>query len=174
MPQKAAFKRSRWEPGMVYAVPLGDGTFGYVQAISEALSNVIDVVAFSSRTASLPSEPPPLLRDQAISFGATWRQDLNRGSWAALGVAPLAVNPSEMPNQKLLHAGTTVGVKHSDASLIRSLLKAWHGLTPWNIMYDENYFDLQLAPGVSRPQSAVVLSSTDRDEYRARAAANGA
>jgi hypothetical protein len=158
---------------MVYAVPLSDGTFGYVQAISEALVNVIDVAAFSIRTSVLPAVPPKLHQSEAISFSATWRQDLNRGNWAALGLAALAIEPAAMPNQVLLQAGTTVGVKHSDAGAIQSLLEAWHGLAPWNVMFDENYFDLKLAPGVRRPSSALVLAPEQRSAFRASAAANG-
>jgi hypothetical protein len=63
-----------------------------------------------------------------------------------------------MPNQIVIATGTTVGVKHSDAGLIADLLDAWHGLAPWNVMFDENYFDSKLAPGVTRPSTALVLT----------------
>src|SRR5688572_10032996 len=114
---KPAFKRSRWGPGMLYAVPLVDGTFGYAQAISEAAPNVTDIAVLCRRSSQLPSAPPKVERGEVISLTATWRQDLNNGKWAALGVAALTVPPSEMPNQIIIGTGTTVGLKHSDAGL---------------------------------------------------------
>jgi hypothetical protein len=159
---------------MVYAVPLTDGTYGYVQAVSAAMVNVIDVAVFSTRSTSLPKAAPKLDRSDVISLSATWRQDLNSGEWAALGVATLVVAAREMPNHAVLASGTTVGIKHSDAGLIGDLLNAWHGLAPWNVMFDEAYFDSILAPGVRRPSNAIVLAPTEREAFRAREATNGA
>jgi hypothetical protein len=174
MRKKSAFKRSRWTPGMVYAVPLSDGTFGYVQAISEAMVNVIDVAIFSHRSPNLATAPPKLEKAQVISLDATWRQDLDSGHWAALGVVELVVDPSAMPNQVIIGTGTTVGIKHCSAGGIAGLLEAWHGLAPWNVMFDESYFDLKLAPNVSRPSTALVLTSAEREAHRANEAANDA
>lgn len=160
------FKRSKWAPGMVYAVPLSDGTYGFAQAISEAMLNVIDVVILRTHSTSVPPVPPSIYAADVISLWATWRQDLNNGNWAALGVSLPIVEASDMPNQKLIAAGS-VGVQHANGGLIQHLLNAWHGLVPWNTMHDENYFDSKLAPGVLRPANAIVLASTERDAYRA-------
>lgn len=174
MTSKTAYKRSKWEPGMIYAVPLADGTFGYVQAIAEAMVNVIDVVVLSTRSSSLLSPPPKVERAEVISLAATWRQDLNCGNWAALGVSTLAVDPLDMPNQKILRSGTVVGIKHSSGALISSLIEAWHGLVPWNVLAEEDYFDSKLAPGIRRPSTARLLSAPDREAFRANSAADGA
>jgi len=152
---------------MVYAVPLLDGSFCFAQAIADALPTVIDIAIFHTRTDHLPTAPPVLRRSDVISLSATWRQALNRGDWAALGVTDLLVDRLDMPNQKLLNAGTTVGIKHADSGVFEGLLNAWYGLEPWNVMHKENYYDEKLAPGVSRPESAVVLSSTERESHRA-------
>ena len=168
MPSKSRFKSSRWKPGMVYAVPLLDGSYCYAQAISEAMPTVIDVAVFRTRTEHMPIEPPGLQRNDVIVLSATWRQALNRGDWAALGVTDLIVDRLDMPNQQLLDAGTTVGIKHSDSGIFESLLNAWYGLEPWNVSYNENYFDERLAPGVTRPDSAVVLSPSERELHRAQ------
>lgn len=166
--RKSRFKSSRWKPGMVYAVPLLDGSYCFAQAIAEAMPTVIDVAIFRTRTEHLPIEPPDLLRSDLIAFSATWRQALNRGDWATLGVTDLVVDELDMPNQRLLKAGTTVGIKHADSGIFEGLLNAWYGLEPWNIMHNENYYDEKLAPGVTRPKTAVVLSSTERESHRAR------
>lgn len=168
MNPKRPFKRSKWAPGMFYAVPLADGSYGFVQAIAEAMVNVIDIAVLSTRSALLPLTPPTASAEDVISLSATWRQDLNGGDWAALGVSALVVDPSIMPNQKLLGIGTIVGIKHVSGGLISDLLNAWHGLAPWNTMHDETYFDSQLAPGVIRPHTAIILTPAEREAHRAR------
>jgi len=166
MNRKHPFKRSKWSPGMVYAVPLSDGSYGFAQAISEAMVNVIDVVVLRTRSTSLPTAPPSVSTADVISLWATWRQDLNSGDWAALGVSIPVVEATDMPNQKLIAAGS-VGIQHANGGLIQHLLNAWHGLVPWNTMHDEKYFDSKLAPGVLKPASAIVLASAEREAYRA-------
>jgi hypothetical protein len=153
---------------MLYAVPLCDGSYGFVQAIAAAMANVIDITVLSTRSALLPTAPPATSHKDVIALLATWRQDLNGGYWAALGASPLIVNPDEMPNQKLIAMGTTVGIKHSSCGLVSDLLNAWHGLAPWNTMHEENYFDSKLAPGVRRPRTAIVLTPMEREAYRAQ------
>lgn len=155
---------------MVYGVPLSDGTVGYVQAIAQAMVNVIDIAVLRMRTPTLATSLPEFHAADAIALAATWRQDLNSGQWAALGLAPLTVAPSKMPNQVVLASGTKIGIKHFDGGVVVDLLDAWHGLSPWNVYYKEDYFDSLLLPGVQRPSMAKVLSPSERAAFRAREA----
>jgi hypothetical protein len=167
MARNSRFPASRWKPGMVYGVPLRDGSFCFVQALAAAMPTIIDLAVFSTRVDTLPERPPKLRRLDLVSLAATWRQALNRGDWAPLGACELVVDPSEHPNQRILRSGTIVGITHSDSGLIGKLLNAWYGLIPWNFLADECYFDKQLAPGITRPPGAVVLGSKERAAYRA-------
>jgi hypothetical protein len=153
---------------MIYGMPLPDGSYCFVQAIALVLANVVDIAAFSRRVNSIPATPPQLSRAELVAVGGTWKQHLNRGEWAAIGMIPPVVDLDEFPNQRLLISGTTVGVKHSDGGIWERLMAAWFGLEPWNIMADEAFFDKKLAPGVTRPETAVLLSAQERTDYRAR------
>lgn len=166
VPYAPRFKVRRWKPGMVYAVPLQDGSFGFAQAIAPAMPTVVDLAVFGARAPALPTALPPLGRDDLVALCATWRQELNNGSWHALGVTTLSVDPMDCPNQKPCASGNDVGIEHYDAGLIERLLDAWHGLTAWNVMYEEDFFDEMLAPGVTRPSTAIVLSPEERAQYR--------
>ncbi len=150
---------------MVYAVPLPDGSFGVAQAVAAMMVNVIYAALFSDRLSAPLSIGYLPRRTSAIALTATWRQALNRGEWTALGVAPLVFQKSEFPNEQFAQRGY-VGAKHYDAGLLVDFLAAWHGLEPWNVMTDEDFFDKLIAPGVSRPTTAVVLSAAERDLYR--------
>jgi hypothetical protein len=162
---KSPFARSKCVDGMVYAMPLVDGSYCYAQAISSSMSVVVNLAVFKVRTTTLLSSPPDLLKHDAIAFTATWRRSLNRGDWAALGVHALIVEPTMHPNE-MLEDSNGVGVTHSDLGLITNFMNAWFGLEPWNVWYDEQYFDRLLGPGIARPSTAVVLSKEDRDAYR--------
>ena len=162
---KSPFARSKCVDGMVYAIPLVDGSYCYAQALSSSMSVVVNLAVFKIRTNTLLSLPPDMHKSDVIAFTATWRRSLNRGDWAALGVHNLIIEPTIHPNQ-MLEDSNGVGVKHCDAGLIVSFLKAWFGLEPWNVWHDEQYFDKLLAPGIARPSTAVVLSKEDRDTYR--------
>ena len=151
---------------MIYAIPLSDGSFGFAQGAAACLTNVIDVAVFSRRAMAEPMEAPALEKDELVSLSATWRQSLNRGDWKALAKQELVCAPLEFPNQQLLAQGTTIGIKHCDSGIIQGLLEAWHGLAPWNVMFKEDYFDQMLAPHVSRPATAVILSADARLRFR--------
>jgi hypothetical protein len=162
-PRKRA--RNLWAPGMVYAVPLGDGSFGVAQAVDEMLTNVIYVALFSDRLDIVPRSPVYPQAASGIALVATWRQDLNRGEWAPLGVAPLAFEKAVFPNERFAASGY-VGAKHQDAGLLAEFLAAFHGVVPWNVLFEEDYYDRLLIPGIRRPATAVILNPAAREEYR--------
>ena len=59
-----------------------------------------------------------------------------------------------------------VGAKNHDAELLEDFLSAFHGLIPWNVMYDEKYWETLLAPGVKVPNTVNILSAKEREQYR--------
>ena len=160
-------KQSRWKPGMVYAVPLADGSFGVAQA-GEAQGpfvNVIYVALFAERYTHIPDQAPTMKRDSAVSLTATWRQALNRGEWLSLGVASEIFRKSEFPNERYADKGY-VGAKNYDAGLLADFLSAFNGFLPWNVMHDPAYYDELLRPGLPRPKTARILNESDREKYR--------
>ena len=160
-------RQSRWKPGMVYAVPLADGSFGIAQAGEAMAVNIIYVALFRDRVVTVPEGPPPLVASSALSLAATWRQALNRGEWLSIGQAAEVFQKKHFPNERFASSGY-VGAKHYDAGILSGFLSACHGLAPWNIMKDERYYDAILRPGLPRPASAVVLGPSERAEYRKR------
>lgn len=159
-------KRVSWAAGAVYAVPLGDGSYGLAQAIDAMMVNVIYVALFAARVPELPAAPPPLRREAVVALTATWRQHLNRGDWPYIGEAATVVRKGAFPSEQFAKAGY-VGARHYDAGLLAKFLAAYHGLLPWNVMHVEDYYDRLLAPGVSRPAAAVLLDPAARAAYRA-------
>ncbi len=158
-------KRPRYKPGMVYAVPLADGSFGVAQAGHRMFSTVIYVALFLDRFETAPVTPPALDESKIISLTATWRRDLNKGEWVPLGVSELTPSLMNHPAEALA-AGGYVGARHCDASLLAKFLSACHGALPWNVMYDPSFYEALLISGASRPAHAVILGEEERANYR--------
>src|SRR5712691_6255268 len=103
-----------------------------------------------------------------ISLKAVWKNPLKDGSWPKIGHATPILSASAFPNQLLLRKAHGVGVKHCNQALMEHFLSAWHALTPWNTLFEEDYFDKMLAPNVMRPSNAVVLDPHARAQWRER------
>jgi len=158
-------KHLRYKPGMVYAVPLVDGTFGLAQAGEAMLPNVIYVALYLDRYPDVPAGVPSMQRENIVSLVATWKKNLNKGAWLPLGIATQAAARHEFPNEAVADQGY-VAAKHYDAGILAEFLSAFHGLLPWNVMFDPAYYDRLLAPGAARSDKIRMLNETDRVAYR--------
>lgn len=165
--------RPRYKPGMVYAVPLADGSFGLAQAGNPMFPTVIYVALFLDRFLVLPSETPRLDPSQVISLTGTWRKNLNKGIWMPLGISEQTLGLLNHPTQALAAEGY-VGAKHYGAGLLSEFLSACHGVLPWNVMHDPVFYEELLLPGFARPAKAVVLGEEERMAYRREAFGVGA
>ena len=157
--------RPRYKPGMVYAVPLADGSFGLAQAGGSMFPTVIYVALFLERFEAVPAIPPALDESRLASLTATWRKNLNKGEWVPLGVSQLTPGLLNHPTEALAANGY-VGAKHYDSGILSEFLSACHGALPWNVMYDPAYYEKLLIAGSVRPAKAVVLSEEERTVYR--------
>ena len=113
----------------------------------------------------IPEKIERLDKGNVISLYATWKQDLNNGTWAKVAILPPIVAKSDFPNEKFASSGYA-GAKHSSAGLFNEFLAAYHGFVPWNVMADEDYWDSYLNAGKSRPDNVILLTKAQRMEYR--------
>ncbi|NNN99465.1 hypothetical protein FKQ62_08255 [Vibrio sp. B1-2] len=160
-----SFKRVRWEQGSVYGIPLEDGSFGICQAIDLMMPNVVYIAVFSYQFKELPETIPTLKRSDILSLGATWKQDLNNGTWASIAKCEPIVRKADFPNEAFAE-DDYIGAVTSDSGLYSEFLAACFGLIPWNTMFKPNYWDEYLNSGKSRPSSVKVLSEDARNKYR--------
>jgi hypothetical protein len=151
------FKKTRWRSGLVFALPLADGSFGLAQAIAPVQAWAVDLALFSDRFLEIPTEVPSLQRANLISIHATWQRVLNGGHWATIGSAPCVITTDECPNQKLVHLGENGGgCQYSSQEILQDFLSAYHGIIPWNL-FPASDFDQKLCYGVDRPKTARLL-----------------
>ena len=163
------FKRARWKSGSVYGVPLAGDGYGICQAIENMLPNAVYIAVFSYHFEKAPANLPPLDKRDILSLGATWKQQLNNGTWLHLGVSEPVVRKIEFPNEKYAANGY-VGAQHSDAGLYSKFLSACFGLIPWNGMFREDFWEDYLNARHPRPSGIWLLDSEEREKYLAAAA----
>jgi len=158
-------EHAAWKPGMMYAIPLPDGRYGVAQAIEAMMSNAIYVAVFRHIMNTPSIAVREARKDDVVSLIAVVKSSLK--NWRTAGVVHPAVDKASFPNETTGRHGY-IGAKVYDAGIVADFVAAFHGIRPWNVMKDENYFDHLLAPDVSRPAAVVVLSPDERRDYRTR------
>ena len=159
-------RRVKWVPGLVFAVPLTDHSWGVGQTAELMMPHWGYCALFSVRFPTLEAAIPRPNKKDLVALLAVARRGLASGYWPVIATAPPLFAKAEFPNERLAASGY-IGAKMYDYGLGEALLSAFHGLTPWNTYKEENYLDTMLAPGVARPASAKVLSAAERAAYRA-------
>lgn len=170
----AAFKRTlKWQPGDVFAVPLTDGSFGFVQAVAQVMAHAIDFAVLSTRssTPTATATASEVDASSIIAVHAAWRQAITGGYWGKVLRTKLLISPSQCPNQKLVEHSNGIGTRHSSVGLVEAYLSACHGLIPWNV-HKAHSFDDYLVQSVSRPSSAYLLSPAELAIHQQAASAH--
>lgn len=153
-------KRVRVAAGQLVAVPLIDGTYGLLHVV---IFNISIIAAhFAHRSAT----PDGLLDgiDEALKKGPiamleVTSDEIRVGDWPVIGQREPTYPPSMLDMK---------GESYT-AGMSRFLLSAYHGLRPWDEMFNPRYYERALLPGVPVPPT--VRYKRDFAEDAARAAA---
>ena len=164
-------KRQRHKEGDVFLVPLNDGSYGLGQILSyepQAL-NSVGCALYNIRVVDGPSLdiPAPLPQDRVISILLTTKDLLNRAVWPVVTDRAIPTPESRRPYEQY-RARKWVGANIFGSANVNDLLNAYHGVRPWNVYFEEDYLDQMLAPSVKRPNTALVLDTQARAEWRDR------
>src|SRR5262249_19746261 len=137
-------KRIKPEAGDLFAVPLIDGTFGLGHVID--VDNYLGPLALFGRRASSPSE---LTNDLGHTLKAPLtilvltNNALESGEWLIIGNKKPEYSAFAIPTDGK-------GTSHTFGAA-SYFLNAYHGLIPWDGMYDPREYDKLLIPGVPIP-----------------------
>lgn len=155
-------KPKSWNTGDVFFVPLCDGSFTFGQVLNK---NQCTCVVYEFRSLIPQSitqanfsglKPISILHLSNGDF-------LNNGHWGILFNEKPTLNPDSGHGGKMNEIGS---VSYGSCKALTDLAEAYWGLTPWNTLYKEDYYDKMLLKNVSRPKTAMILNSADRNKYR--------
>ena len=159
-------RRVRWQPGLLFAVPLADDSWGLGQTSDLMMKNVGYVALFSHRLPSLNADRPSVRRSDAVALTAVDRHGVASGRWPVLESGVVLFPKNEFANERFAAQGY-IGAILFDHGIAEDLLSAYHGLIPWNGPYlQEDYLDRLLLPNLKRPAAAKIISPEERRKFR--------
>lgn len=154
-------KPKEWNTGDVFSVTLIDNSFAFGQVLDKRYCTC---VLFNIRSDNSVLNASEFKKLRPISILHLSNGDLlNNGQWQVLFNETVTLNPNNGSGGK---AGTVGSTSYGQCGNMTDLADAYWGLTPWNVMYDEDYYDEILLKGVTRPHTALVLNQVDRQKYR--------
>jgi hypothetical protein len=152
-------RKVSWDPGVVFAVPLPDGSVGIGQAIALMWANVVYCALTDRRLPSASTHARPLDSDSVVARVALTREQLDYGAWPLLGEQPPVCAKADFSNERFASQGY-VGAVVYDAALAEDFLAAFHALTPWDNWHDPDYLDHWLVSPDRKPRVLQFKSGT--------------
>lgn len=154
-------KPKKWDVGDVFAIPLSDDTFSIGQVIDKRYGCTCALFDVHIKEALLnPSDFRKLSPISILHLGTNL---LNNGTWQIQFNDLVTLDPAGGSGGKFGEVGST---SYGGGGTMTDLADVYFGLQPWNVMFDEDYYDKMLLKGLSRPNNAIVLSETERKKYR--------
>ncbi|MEI4828792.1 Imm26 family immunity protein [Bacillus sp. FJAT-53711] len=155
-------KKQKWKVGDIFLLNLSNGTYGFGQVLWKPFGSPVCGL-FDLNTETIPTVEK-VSNHSFISVLTLLSSSLDKGDWKVIGNADVRIDVEKVPWQ---HRGLDVtgSMSYSDGILLE-LANAYYGLFPWNVFYEEDYFDKILLSPFKRPNIAKVLSPIEREEYR--------
>jgi hypothetical protein len=153
-----AKRKQIWQPGDFFTVPLMDGTYTLGQVIKyepRAMNSAL--CTFYSRCFDLDSpkiEESPT-DEEVVAVLFVTRDLLDSGVWHVFkkGV-PMSIKA--YVNLEAMESADFIGVRIIGSGIVRQLMNAYNGLSPWNDFYDSNYLDKLLVSPDKKPLNVVM------------------
>ena len=145
-------------PGDIFSVPLKDGTARLIEALSvepEAMNSMI--CGISNLSVKANTEIPAELDFISVQFVTA--VSVNRGFWTKVGTKV----PTDVKlyfNVDFIRTKGYVGVNVEGCGIIVDFLNAYNGLSPWDEMFDPEYYDALLLDNVLRPPNLILKNQT--------------
>lgn len=155
-------KKQKWTIGDLFLISLSNNTYALGQVVwlsyTEPVCGLIDINF---------RQIPDLVEIENfnyISVLSVTSCSLNDFSWKVIGNKDVMIDKSEVDRK---HIGESeIGSISHTSGVLDDLVEAYFGIQPWNVMYDEDFYDQLLLPSVTRPSNAKILSPVERERYR--------
>jgi hypothetical protein len=154
-------KPKPWQTGDVFAIPLLNKTFAFGQVLDQ---DHCTCVLFDAKSEVPLLEIGMIGSLQPVTIMHLGRGDLlNNGYWQVLFNHPASFDPASGFGGRW---GTVGCTSFGSCEKMADLANAYWGLEPWNVMYEEDYYDKMLMKKLTRPKTALVLNEAERKRYR--------
>jgi len=154
-------KPKKWETGDVFAIPLCDNSFSIGQVIDKRYG--CTCALFEIHITEALFNQPGFRKLRPISILHLGADLLNNGTWKILFNEQVTLDPNSGSGGRF---GAVGSISYGGGGTMTDLADVYFGLQPWNVMYDKDYYDMMLLKGVTRPNTASVLTDSERRKYR--------
>ncbi|MGG0176464.1 hypothetical protein [Gottfriedia acidiceleris] len=155
-------KKQKWSIGDLFLISLSNNTYALGQVVwlsySEPVCGLFDI--------NFRKIPDLFETDNYnyISVLSVTSCSLDDYSWKVVGNIDVMIDKSEV-DRKHIGESEIGSISHS-SGVLDDLAEAYFGIQPWNVMYDEDFYDQLLLPSVTRPSTSIILSPLERERYR--------
>ena len=153
-------KSKEWNTGDVFAIPLIDNTFSFGQVLS---TKYCTCVLFEIRSEKKTINQLEFKKLKPISILHIQGDLLNNGTWQVLFNEEITLNPESGSGGRYGDVGS---ISYGSGDTMTDLAEVYWGLSPWNVMGDEECYDKMLLKGITQPITALILNYADRQKYR--------
>jgi hypothetical protein len=140
--------------GDVFGIPLLNGRLGLGQYVADggAFGEAVCALADTTVASSDPVTAFPLGR--VVSLVPVTREALKFGDWPVLAHYP-ALDPGSFDVWKAWVAQKWLRVDVHNSLIVEDFMNAYHGLAPWDMYFDPEYFDRMLISETVKPDNLV-------------------
>lgn len=153
-------KPKEWNTGDVFAITLADKSFSFGQVLDKKYCTC---ALFDLRSDNQILSVQEFKKLNPISILHLHGDLLNNGEWKVLFNEKVTLNPNSGSGGRFGDIGST---SYGSGENLTDLADAYWGLTPWNVLYRDDYYDKTLLKGIERPNTALILNQADRQKYR--------
>ena len=150
-----------WKTGDVFAIPLADKTFSFGQVLDKKYCTCV-LFDYKSDYPELSNSYFFELRPLSILHLSNGDL-LNNGQWKVIFNEEVMLDPSKGYGGRF---GTIGSISYGGCTRMVDLANVYWGLQPWNVMFEEDYYDKLLLKGIAVPNTAIILSQDERTKYR--------
>jgi hypothetical protein len=149
-------QRQKWEIGDILSVPMQNGSFAFGQIVGTHLTKTSPILAlFDLVKNNTEISAEELKKAKAISVYNSDEDEIKNHFFTVLFNYELLVSPEKVRNKG--------GYEGADLSTLANI---YFGLEPWNVMYEEDYYDNYFLPEIERPKNILWLNIEERNKYR--------
>ena len=154
-------KPKEWKTGDVFSIPLADNMFSFGQVLNKRYCTCV-LFNFKSNEPDLSKSD--FLKLQPLSILHLSNGNLlNNGRWKIIFNEQAKLDANAGYGGR---AGTIGSISYGGCGVMADLANAYWGFQPWNVMYEEDYYDKLLLQGVIKPTTVLILNQSERLKYR--------
>lgn len=149
-------EKQKWNVGDIFSIKLKDHSYSFGQVVGKHTANIEPICTlFELNKKDNLTNYNELKKCRPISVWNCGSLELDNFTFKIILKSEVIVDPKKVKDPKV-----------SGGETFESLANVFYGLEPWNVMFEQTYYDTLLQKGVKRPKNIIWLNENERLAYR--------